>query len=545
MKIDVLTGNNLDVLRGFADNCIDSVVTDPPYGLGSEPDAMAMLTDWITTGHHEVRGKGFMGKEWDAFVPQPVFWREVYRVLKPGGHMLVFAGTRTMDLMTLGLRIAGFEIRDSIGWAHEDSYGAPVMSWCYGSGFPKSLNISKAIDKRGGNPTLIQDVSSALKKARTSRGISITQADKMFCDGSTLYSWYEGRPAGTQLPTSGYMMKIASEWPELEKYVELTMEAEREVVGKYESDMGGLAGERLGTDGGNITIPSTPAAKQWDGWGTALKPAWEPIIIARKPLDGTVAANVLKYGTGGINVDGCRVEWDKKGLEGDTNRRKSPRTDITGASFHASTGGENAGKYIGEIASPSGRFPANVITDGSDAVVGEFPDQKSGAMTKSYEYKNNGNSMGKPSGETRQIHEANSGSAARFFYAAKASPSERNAGCEGLDKKKRDDSRKEGNPGGDNQRNRGVNQVHNTHPTVKPISLIRYLTRLITPPGGTCLDPFAGSGTTGIACEQEGFNAILIEREQEYIPIINARVSHAQANNVQPTTTPDSQLSLF
>lgn len=393
--------------------------------------------------------------------------------------MLVFAGTRTMDLMTLGLRIAGFEIRDSIGWAHEDSYGAPVMSWCYGSGFPKSLDVAKAIDKHCG----VDGLREFSHK---------NPADRP-------YTYLEGQTS------TGWQSPVRPD----------------------------------------KTKPYSEDAKQFSGFGTALKPAWEPIIIARKPLDGTVAANVLKYGTGGINVDGCRVEWDKKGLEGDTNRRKSPRTDITGASFHASTGGENAGKYIGEIASPSGRFPANVITDGSDAVVGEFPDQKSGAMTKSYEYKNNGNSMGKPSGETRQIHEANSGSAARFFYAAKASPSERNAGCEGLDKKKRDDSRKEGNPGGDNQRNRGVNQVHNTHPTVKPISLIRYLTRLITPPGGTCLDPFAGSGTTGIACEQEGFNAILIEREQEYIPIINARVSHAQANNVQPTTTPDSQLSLF
>jgi site-specific DNA-methyltransferase (adenine-specific) len=220
--------------------------------------------------------------------------------------------------------------------------------------------------------------------------------------------------------------------------------AEREVVGKHKTDMGGLGGERLGQAGGNITAPATDAAKQWEGWGTALKPALEPITVARKPLVGTVAENVLHYGTGAINVDGGRVE--------------------------------------------GGRWPANFIHDGSEEATDLLKDS------------------------------------ARFFYCAKASKADRDAGLDGSHSKQMDESRKQGNPGGDNPRNRGVQERTNFHPTVKPTDLMRYLCRLVTPPNGIVLDPFNGSGSTGCAAVLEGFQYIGIEREAEYIAISEKRI---------------------
>jgi DNA modification methylase len=399
----VYVGNNLDILKTFPDNSIDSIVTDPPYGLGKEPEANALLKDWLEHGYHEVKGKGFMGKEWDAFVPQPIFWRECYRVLKHGGHVLSFAGTRTYDWIVMGLRLSGFEIRDQ-------------LAWIYGSGFPKSLDISKAIDKKFG--------------------------------------------------------------------------AEREVVGKSDNGVGGTSNTMIGgsfENGGkeyNITAPSTEQAKQWQGWGTALKPALEPIVMARKPLDGTVADNVLKHGVGGINIDGCRVEHNEtiKVRFMKTNREK----------------GLNSTSYMGandkrgeDWESSTGRFPANIIHDGSDEVVALFP-----------------NSDGEDS-------------AARFFYTAKASQSERNYGLEGFDSDVTTDGRTKPI---DNAFNRGETQRKNIHPTVKPIDLMRYLVRLVTPKGGVCLDPFLGSGTTAVACKAEKFDYIGIELQPEYAEIAEARI---------------------
>ena len=209
-------GNNIDILRTFPNNSIDSIVTDPPYGLGKEPNALEVLQSWITTGYHEVKGKGFMGKEWDSFVPQPIFWKECLRVLKHGGHLLSFAGTRTYDWVVMGLRIAGFEIRDQIAWV-------------YGSGFPKSHDISKAIDKMAGAKREVVGSKNAKD-----------------------FSNHKG----------SMMNKSTTE--------------------NYETHTTNI----------DITTPSTDQAKQWQGWGTALKPALEPIVMARKPLDGTVANNV-------------------------------------------------------------------------------------------------------------------------------------------------------------------------------------------------------------------------------------------------------------
>lgn len=433
---------NMDCLTGMAtlpDATFDAIVCDPPYELG------------------------FMGRSWDStgIAYRVDLWREALRVLKPGGHLLAFSGSRTYHRMAVAIEDAGFEIRDQI-------------MWVYGSGFPKSLDVSKAIDKRGGHPTLTVEVAAALKQARESRGMTKTQADSVFCGGSTLYSWYEGRPAGIQLPTSSYMRIIADAWPELEKYVGLTMEAEREVVGTgdkprptfHTADIGGEAQ----ANEYDITAPATDAARQWAGWGTALKPAHEPIVVARKSLIGTVAANVLAHGTGAINIDACRA--------GD-------------------------------------RWPANLAHDGSPEVVTLFPDSNgSGGSLPNVKITGYGDGVvGTGRSEytpgERTPHNAGSGSAARFFYCAKASKRDRDAG--------------------------------NIHPTVKPTALMRYLVRLVTPPGGTVLDPFAGSGSTGKAAILEGFAFIGFEREAEYAAIAQARIDAAvNMSHTAPPTVSDA-----
>lgn len=319
MSVVLYPGDNITSIAGLADNSVDSVVTDPPYGLSqhASEDVTAALLAWAQGREYTVKKRGgFMGKTWDSFVPGPEIWKEVFRVLKPGGHILCFAGSRTDDLMGIALRLSGFEIRDKV-------------MWLYGNGLPKSYN---------------------------------------------------------------------------------------------------LAGD-------------------WQGWGTALKPAFEPIIVARKPLAGTVVANVLAHGTGALNIDACRV-------------------------------GDEDG----------GRWPANVIHDGSEqveaafAAYGERPGQIARARNDGEPTGNNvfgamRNVTTNP--EPRQ----DAGTASRFFYSAKASKADR---------------------------------ADSKHPTVKPLALMRYLCRLVTPPGGTVLDPFAGSGTTGAAAVQEGFNVILMEREPEY-----------------------------
>ena len=430
-------GDNIKVLKGIADNSIDSVMTDPPYGLGKEPDAYEVMRGWVEKGYHEVKGKGgFMGKEWDKFVPQPVLWKEVYRVLKPGGHMLVFGGTRTYDWMVMALRFAGFEVRDT-------------CVWCYGSGFPKSLNISKQIQKN-------QNI---------------------------------------ELEDTGIISPISR--PNVTEDL-------------YKS----------GKVGKNFTIKNvtTPEAQQWEGWGTGLKPAVELICLARNPIsEKNIAENVLKWGVGGLNIDGCRIETNDNLNGGAYSENKQDNGEW--GTMHKFTGKE----YV----SPQGRFPANFIHSGEDEVVQLFPNTKSGSkiIIGGTPRKTDGFvCTGSPDRSDSIMNYGDSGSAARFFYAAKASKAERDFGLDGFEDKKRDESRKEGNPGGDNPRNRGVNLRTNNHPTVKPLSLMRYLCRLITPPSGICLDPFAGSGTTGIACKLEGFEFIGIEKEKEYCKIAEVRI---------------------
>lgn len=337
----IIHGDCLQVLRTFPSNAVDSVVTDPPYGLSREPDIREVLEKWLAGEDYTHRGSGFMGKTWDSFVPGPAIWREVYRVLKPGGHALVFAGTRTQDLMTISLRLAGFEIRDCI-------------AYLYFSGFPKSLDVSKAFDKRAG--------------------------------------------------------------------------VEREVIGKGNAGLAKGESRRNGShivgyrETYDITAPATDLAKKWDGWGTALKPAHEPIIVARKPLDGTVADNVERWGTGALNINGCRI-------------------------------GDN-----------KGRFPANCVTTEPDAFFSKYFNVTPPELCK------------------------------------KTSKRDRNS----------------------NWRGEIVGQ--NRHPTVKPIDLMAWLVRLITPSGGIVLDPFAGSGSTCVAARREGFFFIGIEQELEYVEIARERV---------------------
>ena len=263
-------GDCLKVLRSMPDCSVDSIVTDPPYGLS------------------------FMGKKWDYDVPTIDVWVECLRVLKHGGHLLAFAGTRTQHRMAVRIEDAGFEIRD-------------MIAWVYGSGFPKSLDVSKAIDKRGGNVAGFAEFRDAVKDAMKRNGVSRQKLQDAL--GNYMISHYLTAGSQPAIPIlKDYriirdVVGLGNAFDEL-----FNDEAEREVVGKHKTDMGGLGGERLGQAGGNITAPATDAAKQWQGWGTALKPALEPITVARKPLVGTVAENVLQYGTGAINVDGGRVE---------------------------------------------------------------------------------------------------------------------------------------------------------------------------------------------------------------------------------------------
>ncbi len=382
-KMQIINGNCLDIMKTLPENSVDSIVCDPPYGLS------------------------FMGKNWDYDVPSVEIWKECFRVLKPGGYLLSFAGTRTQHRMAVNIEDAGFEIRD-------------MIAWVYGSGFPKSLNIGKAVDK---------------------------------------------------------------------------------------------VSERLGQSGGDITKGNS----EWEGWGTALKPALEPITVARKPLsEKTVAENVLKWGTGGINIDGSRV-----GTEEITQRLA---TVDGGTAIGAKAVGVKQ-KATGETTTTTGRFPANLIHDGSDEVVSLFPNSNSSATKRN---RNTVGSFGMPNDNTPEY--GDKGSASRFFYCAKASKADRDEGLEGREEVEI--------TGGGGTYNREAGRKfgsiktakRNTHPTVKPTKLMQYLVKLVTPKGGTVLDPFMGSGSTGKACKLEGFDFIGIELEEEYHAIAKARIEAVKPN---------------
>lgn len=425
MDIRIIHSDCLEYLKTMPDNCVDSVVTDPPYGLS------------------------FMGKSWDYDVPTVEVWKEVFRVLKPGGHLLSFAGTRTYHRMAVNIEDSGFEIRD-------------MIAWVYGSGFPKSMNIGKAIDKLQGNEREVIETNATIPDIRANNFSNSSGKDRLNAKVS------------------------------------------------------------IGTS-------------EWEGWGTALKPAQEPICVARKPIEEkSIAENVLKYGTGGINIDGCRIDTEENlngGSYGNTERESDQ--------FFKGKKPGGGGEFI----QPSGRFPANFIHDGSEEVLALFP----GTQPSKGNYK-------RKTGETQflgmmsdgSINDpdglVDSGSAARFFYCAKASRSERNKGLEGLIEKPLRWSSGTQNPG--SFQSEGTNRSsQNFHPTVKPVSLMQYLVRLVTPPNGTVLDPFNGSGTTGIACKLEGFNYIGIDSEADYVEISRKRI---EAWEPDPEEVEDKQqLKLF
>lgn len=479
----IYLGDNREVLAGFDADSIDAQVSDPPYGLSREPDAAEVLRHWLAGDDYAHTGGGFMGKGWDSFVPGPVTWRAVRRVLKPGAPLLAFAGTRTYGLTEMALRLAEFEVRDMICYIHAQ-------------GFPKSLDVSKALDKAAG--------------------------------------------------------------------------AEREVVGRSPFDSrkpngsGGVHSVGLSATpgGGAITAPATDLAREWAGYGTALKPAIEPCALARKPLDGTVAENVTRWGTGALNIDGCRVEGappsvpqpDFRQVNGrathlDAHARNGEMSHATGrwpsnlllshgpgcrrvgerkvkgsapASGPTLTGASNSvarGRFNGVSATPCHADP-----DGTETVpayecepgcpVAELDRQSGTASPKAARTARkggNGGTLGAfagssadaigtwpedPGGGASRFYATFEPDAVPFFYTAKASKRERGPG--------------------------------NVHPTVKPIALMRYLVRLVSRPGALILDPFTGSGSTGVAAILEGRRFVGIEMSEEYAEIAARRLMEAE-----------------
>jgi site-specific DNA-methyltransferase (adenine-specific) len=376
-----------------------------------------------------------MGKSWDAsgIAFNVEVWREALRVMKPGGHLIAFSGSRTYHRMAVAIEDAGFEIRDQI-------------MWVYGSGFPKSLNIAKSIENKITTGSAAKNGFHKLEGERTG----------------------DGR------------------------------------IGMYDTvEEQGFRKVNPDQLGGFTLDATTPEALQWDGWGTALKPAHEPMVLARKPLIGTVANNVLTYGTGGLNIDGSRVGYQ----EGEVDFTKQ-QNQTTTATIQIT--GTKPGDSI-QMFKESGRWPANFIHDGSDEVVALFPNSKTGNIRKgtyTQDHKHNV-TFGKYKANPDSEHIGDSGSAARFFYCTKASKRDRN---EGLDRTFINPTRA------------------NHHPTVKPTTLMQYLVRLVTPPSGIVLDPFMGSGSTGKACAYEGFDFIGIDQSAEYVAIAQARIDFVHAS---------------
>lgn len=384
-RVLLLPGDCLDKLADIDADSLDSCVTDPPYGLN------------------------FMGKHWDHGVPGVDYWRAVFRVLKPGAHLLAFGGTVTYHRLVCAIEDAGFEIRD-------------MVQWLYGSGMPKGINVSKAIDAHlGAERVYVGEGPFASRKPRP----------------------YQG----------GSALNISVNDPR---------------------------------QGHPITRPGSPEAQAWDGWHTALKPACEPIVLARKPLsEDTVAANVLRWGVGALNVGACRVAG----------------TVTSNPLVRNARGFESDGLVQGRIEDASvtsdGRWPANVIHDGSPEVTDAFPDTGPSSDRPRHNNEHKSVAKGRDLPHTTQGHADDGGSVARYFYSAKAD----------------DDDR-----------------LGSDHPTVKPVDLMQYLCRLVTPPGGLILDSFAGTGSTGEAAWREGFRCILIEREPAYQDHIRQRMALAGAS---------------
>jgi len=427
-QIKLMQGDNILSLKKLPENSIDSIVTDPPYGLS------------------------FMNKKWDYEVPSVEFWKEVLRVLKPGGHVLSFGGTRTFHRMVVNMEDAGFEIRDQI-------------MWIYGSGFPKSLNIGKAFDKKSGNE----------RQSYNPGG----RYDYSFQDGNSQF-----------------------------------------------------VSETATNDGNRMNILPSKGSSQYEGWGTALKPANEPICLARKPLtEKTIVDNVIKWGTGGINIDGCRIATDDE--LGRVNKTDTIDTD-TEMKMGLKAGAINFGT--------EGRFPANILFDETAA---EMLDEQSGISQSKKRInpstKKEGSLFSEVGFTNTGAGEYNDkGGASRFFYVAKVSKKERNLGLDDFEEKEttgqincmKCENCNKYYQAGDGRELCKCDEpklkppvTKNFHPTLKPINLMTYLCRLVTPPGGIILDPFMGSGSTGISACLEGFRFVGMELDEDYFKIAEARVN--------------------
>lgn len=515
MKIEnkLFKGNCLDVLKKFPDNSVDSICSDPPYGLGTVKDLPSLLTSWMNneSGDEFVGKNGFMGKEWDKSVPPPAVWKECLRVLKPGGHMLCFAGTRTVDLMSISTRLAGFELRDQ-------------LYWHYGSGFPKNMDISKKIDQIKGK------------------------------EGNWIQQDHEGRKGKRKRNNSNIQQTNHS--------TKNNEDGLRHVY-ECESDEG----------------------KHWSGWGTALKPATEPILLLRKPIEEkTIAENVLKHGTGAINIDESRIKsepiptFNSNETGRFFNRKDSTKVKRTGETttqgrwpanviltHHpdcehigykkvkgVKAGTRKAGTELGQnsdwnkhenkdtVRKGIGDKYGNETIENWECVDGcpiKMMDEQSGISKSSggSGEKSGGNLGGFGFKGLNKISASNHGGlgdvggASRFFYVAKPSKAEKNKGLENFKTKNVNDGRKTSI---DNAYQRGDTQRQNTHPTVKPITLMEYLVKLITPKGGICLDPFCGSGSTPIACKKLDYKYVGIDMEQEYLDISKARLKTVKKNKL-------------
>jgi DNA modification methylase len=579
----ILHGDCREQLATLPDNSVDAIVTDPPYELG------------------------FMGKKWDAsgIAYDPEVWGQCLRVLKPGGHLLAFGGTRTYHRMAVAIEDAGFEIRDSI-------------HWLYGSGFPKSLDVSKAIDKQRDDRADIYRVTAWVRAARDVAGITNRDIDEAFGFAGMAGHWTSGKsqpavPTLEQVPTLLDVLGVAAdEVPDEIRHLLWDLNgrkgqpgenwAKREIIGERDVPVGhSFAGPVYGGDSSSVTVdvtaPATDAAREWQGWGTALKPAHEPIVLARKPLVGTVAANVMAYGTGALNIDATRI-----GTEGGTTKGNPPKGKSTGIYGDGLNGAcdivpINAGRWpanlilthspdcqqtgtgtsrvvdqergrrpgwSGLVAGPKGDpmpngptyddtperwdcvpgCPVTILnTQSGERPGGSYPTQRGAGVATGF-------GPGKPTeGGRRDM--GDTGGASRFFktitwdpdidvpflYVAKPSRRERNAGLDGMPER----AVLIGAAGHQTNPTTGREVVDvpraNFHPTVKPVALIRYLIRLITPPDGTVLDPFLGSGTTAVAAILEGHDWIGCELTADYLPIIEARVAWAEQNRPEPDLT--------
>ena len=581
---DILHGNNLDLLAAVRDNFAHAVVTDPPYGLG------------------------FMGKDWDSALPDPRTWAECLRVLRPGGHLVAFGAPRLVHRLTCQIEDAGFEVRDQ-------------LLWVFGSGFPKSLDVSKAIDKQD---AVEEQEARRLRFTAWVRSTGVTSKQIDEATGTNMGGHYmtaASQPAimtREHLDACRHLFGQVPEWVEQEANIR-TVESQnlnsREVVGTFKAPPpGGVAYPLSSRDGlRRSDNPATDAARQWSGWGTALKPAYESIVLARKPLDGTVAQTAQRWGTGAINVDACRVpSGDVRkvcGSNGDNDRGRAdaqrnhkghtsdpavrsplpepnsdPRPSAPGCALTQTLSQDSQDDCLtcprcgGELAhhqqadarasSPqqrgapeppcrctfepdnldclstlddhttphverqttTGRWPANLILD-EDA--GAMLDAQSGERHGGGHDRNNRNNNGESGWGMKpnvSAGHSDSGGASRFFYCPKASRSEREAGLDHLPTRVVDPSREEDAAARDNPRTgagRSGEARRNHHATVKPIDLMRWLVRLVTPPGGMVLEPFAGSGTTPAACALEDVDCLAMELDADYVEIARARVAHA------------------